>query len=321
MTLAAKQVINATQAALQARQQDSALAAATGYFELLKSKAVVEANRDALAASRDYEQQLQGGVDAGVIFKGDLLRVQTQTQRYQAAVIQAQQQQRLAAARLADLLHLDPAVELVPRDDDLVPIALVSEPSAPEQLVEQALEARPELQQSQAQLQAAREAGRNAVYGPLIPSVGVQAFFGELGGGPGSASGNFGHSRDYLVGLSWRLGPGGLFDFSRVRTAKSKVNSAELALEKVSSTIERQVVEARTRVQSSSEQMSASRQALGSAEETLRLTRERKQLGVGIVLEDIQAQQELVRARTEYLEAITSFNAAQYELSKALGAL
>jgi len=321
MSLAAKQTIHATQAALLARQQDSALAAATGYFELLKARAVVETNRDALAASRDYEQQLQGGVDAGVIFKGDLLRVQTQTQRYQAAVIQAQQQQRLAAARLADVLHLDPAIELVPREDDLVPIALVREQSAQDLLFDQALQARPELQQSQAQLQAAREAGRNTVYGPLIPSVGMQAFFGELGGGPGSAGGNFGHSRDYMVGLSWRLGPGGLFDFSRVKGARSKVASAELAVEKVSSTIRRQVVEAQARVQGSADQMAASRQALDSAQETLRLTRERKQLGVGIVLEDIQAQQELVRARTEYLGAITSFNEAQYELSKALGTL
>jgi outer membrane protein TolC len=40
-----------------------------------------------------------------------------------------------------------------------------------------------------------------------------------------------------------------------------------------------------------------------------------------IVLEDIQAQQELVRARAEYLSAITEFNKAQYELSKAMGSL
>ncbi len=44
-------------------------------------------------------------------------------------------------------------------------------------------------------------------------------------------------------------------------------------------------------------------------------------LMVAVVLEDIQAQQELVRARTEYLSAITEYNKAQYELRKALGSL
>jgi outer membrane protein TolC len=320
-TLAAKQTIYASEAALTAQQQDSTLAAASGYFELLKAQALVAANREALSTSQAYEQQLQGGVAAGLIFKGDLLRVQTQTQRYQAAVVQAQQQQRLSSARLAELLHLDPAVVLVPQDSELVPIALMQTESAQDVLIRQALDARAELQQSQAQLQAAREAKKNAVYGPLIPSLGVQAFLGELGGGRDSANGNYGNSRDYYVGLNWRFGPGGLFDFSRIDAANSKLNSAELNVEKTSSSIKRQVVEAQARVQSASEQMTASRSAMSNAIETLRITRERKQLGVGIVLEDIQAQQELVRARTEYLSAITEYNKSQYELSKALGTL
>lgn len=320
-TLAAKQTVYATEAALQAQQQDSTLAAASGYFELLKAKALVEANREALTTSQTYEEQLQGGVNAGVIFKGDLLRVQTQTQRYQAAVIQAQQQQRLAAARLAELLHLDPSVELVPQDSELVPIALLQTETSQDALIKQALNTRAELQQTQAQLQAAREAKKNAVWGPLIPSLGAQAFLGELGGGQDSASGNYGTSRDYTLGLSWRFGPGGLFDFTRINAAKSKLHSAELGVEKTSNSIKRQVVEAQARVLSSTEQMTASRTAMNNATETLRLTRERKQLGVGIVLEDIQAQQELVRARTEYLSTITEYNKSQYELTKALGEL
>jgi outer membrane protein TolC len=51
----------------------------------------------------------------------------------------------------------------------------------------------------------------------------------------------------------------------------------------------------------------------------LRLTRERKQYGVGIVLEDIQAQQDLNQARSDYFTAIAEFNKAQYNLNKAVG--
>jgi len=58
---------------------------------------------------------------------------------------------------------------------------------------------------------------------------------------------------------------------------------------------------------------------LASAQETLRLTEARRQFGVGAVLEDIQAQQALTQARSDYVNAIAQFNKAQYALAAALG--
>lgn len=317
--LVAKQLVNAASLGLDAQRQDTTLSAAQGYFELAKTKAVVEVVREALRTSEGYGAQLHAAVAAGVVFKGDELRVQTQSERYRVALSQAQEQQRIASARLAQILHLDPTIELAPTDSELVPITLVETTGDLQALVRQALEARPELKQNQALIAAAREAKRGAVYGPLIPSLGVQAFLGEFGGGQGDATGNYGASRDYYVGLSWRIGPGGLFDFSRINVSQARLETAELTALKTSDDVARQVVEGYTRVRSLSDQILASRQSLSSATETLRLTRERKQLGVGIVLEDIQAQQELVRARADYLSVIAEFNKAQYLLSKVLG--
>jgi len=325
-TLASRQYVTAATAGLSAQETDSTVAAASGYFTLLQAKALVDTHREALATSESYEQQLQAGVEAGVVFRGDLLRVQTQTRRYDVALSQARQQQRIASARLAELLHLDPAVQLVPQDSELLPIELstsaaVANGAPGAEVVDRALGSRPEIEQAQAQLAGARQAEKSALYGPLIPSLGAQAFLGELGGGRDGASGNFGSSRDYFVGLNWRLGPGGLFDFSRTRAARARVTAAELGLEKVRSSVRRQVVEAQVRIQSAAEQMNAGRTMLANAMQTLQLTRERKQLGVGVVLEDIQAQQEVVRARTDFLTAITEYNKAQYELGRALGEL
>jgi outer membrane protein TolC len=123
------------------------------------------------------------------------------------------------------------------------------------------------------------------------------------------------------VGLSWRIGPGGLLDFGRINASQARLDVAELTALKSSDDIARQVVESYTRVRSLSDQIAASRQSLSAASETLRLTRQRKQLGVGIVLEDIQAQQELVRGRADYLTAVAEFNKAQYVLGKVIGSL
>src|SRR3989454_4397426 len=320
-SLAAKQLVSAADHALEAQRQDSTLAAAQGYYDLAKAKAIVDVVKEALSISQDYQKQLHDAVGAGLAFKGDELRVQTQTERYQIALRQALEQQRVAAARLAQILHLDSAVELVPQDTDLVPLTLVDTNASLDSLVQQALGSRPELKQSQALVTAAREAKNGAVYGPLIPSIGAQAFGGGLGGGKNDSTGNFGGSEDYFVGIGWRIGPGGLFDSGRIHASRARLETARLSEEKARDEITRQVVEGQTRVQSLLDQLGTTKQNLATASETLRLTRERKQFGVGAVLEDIQAQQELTRARSDHLSAVADFNKAQYGLSKAAGRL
>ena len=85
--------------------------------------------------------------------------------------------------------------------------------------------------------------------------------------------------------------------------------------------IARQVVEGHTRALSLLDQLALARKSLQTASEALRLTRERKQFGVGAVLEDIQAQQDLTRARADYLSAVTEYNKAQSSLSRAIGSV
>jgi outer membrane protein TolC len=320
-SLAAKQLVHASDQALEAQRQDSTLSAAQGYFELARAGALVEVNREALKTSQGYQQQLHTAVSAGVAFKGDELRVQTQTERYEIAVRQALERQRVAAADLAVVLHLDSQVELVPRDTLLVPVTFFETNAAMHSLVEHALRTRPELKQSQALISAALSAKNGAVYGPLIPSVGAQAFGGGLGGGPDGGPSNFAAEGDYFVGLTWRIGPGGLFDAGRVHAGKARLAEAQLGETKLKDTITSQVVISLTRVQSLWTQIALTQRNLATASETLRLTRERKQYGVGVVLEDIQAQQDLTQARADYLTALAEYNKAQYALNKAVGGL
>lgn len=92
-------------------------------------------------------------------------------------------------------------------------------------------------------------------------------------------------------------------------------------MDKAHDEITRQVVEAFTRLQSQTERITMARRGLTAAEEGLRLSQQRQEFGVGIVLENILAEQDLTRARTDYLKAIAEFNKAQYGLSRAIGTL
>jgi outer membrane protein TolC len=320
-SLAARQLVKASDQALEAERLNATLSAAQGYFDLIKAAALVEVEREALRTSQDYQNQLQAAVTAGIVFKGDLLRVQTQTEHYEIALRQAQERQRVAGAQLALTLHLDSRVELVPRDTVPAPLTLFPTNSSMDALVAQALQFRPELKQSQALLLAARAAKNGAVYGPLIPSLGGQAFGGGLGGGPDSGPGTFAAEGDYMVGVSWRIGPGGLFDSGRINASKARLATVHLGEAKLKDFITTQVVTNLVRVQSLSAQIALAQRSLATATETLRLTRDRKQYGVGIVLEDIQAQQDLTQARSDYFTALAEYNKAQYGLNTAVGGL
>jgi outer membrane protein TolC len=318
-SLAAKQLAKASDQAFEAQRQDSALSAVQDYFDLLKAKALVDVLQEAVDISLGYQQQLHEAVGAGIAFKGDELRVQTQTEHGQIALRQAREQQRIAAVNLAQVLHLDSTVNLVPLDRDLVPLLLFPTNAALGALVQQALITRPELKASQALVSASRDAKNGAVYGPLVPSLGAQVFAGGLGGGHDGQPGNFGDSEDYLVGVGWRLGPGGLFDFGRIKASRSRLAAAQLGQDKLKDAVIAQVVTAATRVQSLSDQIALAERNLATANESFRLTRERKQFGVGIVLEDIQAQQALIQARSDYVTTIAEHDKAQYALFKATG--
>src|SRR5438876_12334848 len=142
-SLTAKQLVNAADQAVESQRQDSTLAAAQGHYDVAKAKAIVDVIKEALSISQDYQKQLHEAVGAGIAFKGNELRVQVQTERYQLVLRQALEQQRVSAARLAQILHLDSGVELAPQDPDLVPLTLVETDTPLDSLVQQALRARP----------------------------------------------------------------------------------------------------------------------------------------------------------------------------------
>jgi outer membrane protein TolC len=317
--LAARQTSHASRRALEARRQDATLSAALAYFDLARARALVQVARESLRIAEDYRRELHQAVAAGIAFRGDELRVQAQSERYQIALRRAATEQRVAAASLAQVLRLDPALELVPQEGGLVPLALVDAGARLDELLRRALTQRPELAQSEALVAAARARKIGALYGPLIPRLSAQVFGGGFGGGPDGAAGTFGAAGDYAVGLSWRIGPGGLLDFGRVGASRARLAAAQLRRLKLRDRIATEVVTVLSRVQSLSDEIELARRNLTTASEALRLTRQRKQYGVGAVLEDLQAQQALNQARSDYFVTVAELNKAQYALHRAVG--
>lgn len=318
-TLAAKQRVRAAEQAGEATRRASVAAAAASYLELARAEASVEVATESVRIAEDYAGQLARAVEIGIAFQGDAHRARARVERNLQLASRAGVERRIAAARLAERLSLDPTVDLRVATPELAIWSLVDVQVAEEILVASALENRPEVASLSSELRAASSDRDAARFGPWLPTLGGRASIFGLGGGQGDALGRFGDGQDYAVGLRWRLGPGGLFDTSRGHEAAAREQQAVIERRRILEQIRREVVEAHTRARALAEQRTMAERMLESAEATLRLSRERRAFGVGSVLETLAAEEELTRARLDYVALVAEANAAQLELQRAIG--
>lgn len=320
-SMIASRLVTAAEFSAEAQRQESVFQAVSAFFELARASAATKVALESVNVADDYANQVKQAVEAGIGFKGDQFRARAQAEKNRLLLRQAQEQRRVAAARLATALRISPIVDLRPEGGEPAPMRLVERNESLGSLVANALANRPELKQSGAEKSAAEKARAGTIYAPLVPSVRADYYFGGLGGstGGGGATDRFNDSQDFGVGLAWRVGPGGLGDFPRIAASTARLRASELSAERLELEVKRQVVEAQTRVQSFGDQLESARRALAASEEALKLTRQRQQFGVGEVLENIQAEQDLTRARLDYLAVVTDYNRAQFALRRAIG--
>lgn len=317
--LAARQLARAAEAAAEAQRQDAVMLAALAYFDLVQEQAAERIAADAVKAAHDFSQQLANAVEAGVALKGDALRAAVQTDKARLAQQQAAARRRLASMRLAAHLRLDPTVELAARDADLAPLNYFPAKSTSLAALIAQARSRPELAASQALTDAALARRDGAKYGPLIPTVSGYASYGGLSGGPDGGPDRDGHSSDFGIALTWKIGPGGLFDRSRTETAESRLRQARLQQAKTADAIATQVVEAHTRVRSLREQSATAAQSLATAQKALQIAEQRNEFGLAAVLDRLTAQQDLVAARLAHAATLAEANRAQFALRRASG--
>jgi len=316
--LAAQQRALVAEQLAETARRDIVNQAVTRYFDLLNAEASVAVIEDDLRLTEDYAKQLEGAVAAGTAFRADLLRVQTQVSRAKLSIRQGQESRDLAAASLAETLRLPPETELRPAKADLVPVRLV-EMTGLASLVSSATQARPELKAADAASSAAGIEKDRARIAPMLPSVQAGYIGGGLGGGFSGEWGNFGDSHDFFVGLSWKIGPGGLFDRQRKKITEARQQATQLQTSQIKASIGREVVEATAKARSARDQITINDEAVAAAEEMVKLAKERQASQLGVVLEYLLAREELTRARLSRVEAVSNYNKAEHDLQRALG--
>lgn len=112
---------------------------------------------------------------------------------------------------------------------------------------------------------------------------------------------------------------GALDEDTRVRTADSQLRIARLQGDQWRDEIIREVVELRSRAEMASGKVDATTRTVAAANRLADLTRARRDFGIGVVLEALEAERDLVRAKAEHLQALADHNRTQRELWRASG--
>jgi outer membrane protein TolC len=334
--LAARRIVGSRQADLQAARNDSLYAVSQVYFEFQAARgrllgAGASLSRAELLAT--FTKGLAPNLIAPLEINRALTEVQSLRQTQQVAIRDC----RVASARLAEILLIDPATMLEPIEPPFLQVSLVSPERSLEELVPIALSTRPEVAARRRAASAAQQLVRQEQSRPFVPNLyilspttttGLMAAGMNAAGANGSLN-TSGSRLDIEVAAVWQLQNAGFGNIGRIRQRRAEQDVATLEVTRIVYRVRSEVAQAVARLQTARVRVVESeeevRQAIESADKNFVGLRQTTRPG-GELLQLLVRPQEVVAAiialntaYEQYANAIGEYNAAQFELYHALG--
>jgi len=194
-----------------------------------------------------------------------------------------------------------------------VVLAVAGEDSSTDDLLPQAIKARPDLQSLADQIRA-QEATIRATKGGYGPALNAGAGFSESG----PALDNMGWNWNVALSLTWQFFGGGITQ-QQVREAKATASVLSGQYEIQRQQIRLDLEQARLAVRAAKASVEATHEAVVNAREQLRLAEGRYGAGVGNVIELGDAQVAMTTASAQEVQAQFGLATARAQLMLALG--
>lgn len=276
-----------------------------GYFQALQARAFVEVCREAVKSLDESLRISREKYNAGSALKTDVLNLEVRLAEAQEHLIHAGNQFRIAVAALNTVIGGDWVSEEGPAACD---VAVPEAAQAPEKCL-----ARPERAAARLGMDAMREMERaaRADYLPVLNAFGSMDWDGE---------GFRGMERSYMAGVSleWEIFTG----FRRkhaVAAAHAQTLEAAARVREVENGLRLDVVQADAGVEDARVRFGVAVRGMKSADEALRITRERYARGDADISELLNAESALIAARTRRESARYEFFIAESNRKRAHG--
>lgn len=294
---------------------ETVLEAANTYIDLLTARtgeAIAREMEADLKRLLEHTEKLAKTEPAATV---EVSRIKAELWGRQQIVLKAGEQARAASAKLAYLLGVDPCTEMVPVDQQIVPIELVDATPPTCELVSLALAAGPGIQELEGLLSLIHESIEKA-QGParLLPIFGVRMAEGAFGAGPGEQT-SWDNRWDLGLQARWNL-----TEFITLRdrrlASQAKIQQAHLAYQDLRNKLTMGVHEARGAIYSGRDQIRLARDAIQSARDSYRLSDQRfkNNLPGSSPSEVLLATRGVGLAQLNYLTAVAAYDKAQVRL-------
>jgi outer membrane protein TolC len=331
----ARDVNRAAAAHAQAVTNDVQLDVALAYLDLLRAYGALAITDEQLAKAEVMLRAAENAVRAKLGEPADVNRARTEVDIIRQQRIDLEARAAEVSARLAQLLMLDPTLDLRPFDALILPIALVGPVDRLDEYVAVALLNRPELAEYRALVDAALRRWRLERWRPLLPTLQVAYYAGLFNGStsaqaaipngiPPTGVNNFSGREDVQGQAVWQLDNLGFGTALRIKAQRVQHDEANLALLEVQARVGAEVSTAAKAVLARERTLAAAQEAVREAE----LLWERlRNASFGIAsergrfrpLEPLLAERALAEARLHYLDEVIGYNQAQFRLYWAMG--
>jgi outer membrane protein TolC len=334
--LAARRIVAARQADLQAARNDVLFTVSQAYFDLQSARGRLMGVSAALVRG-ELLVNFARGLAPSLIAPLEINRAQAEVQSLRQTQQVAIRDWRVASARLAEVLLLDPNTLLEPIEPPFLQVTLVPCNESPEELVPLALYNRPEIASRRELVVAAEELLRREKNRPFLPNLfvlnpatdtGLLAA-GNLSSGPNGSLNTNGSRLDIEIAAVWQLQNGGVGNIGRIRQQRAERDLASIELTRTVFRVKSEVAQALARLQTARLRVVQTdegvRQAIESADKNFIGLRETTR-PAGELLRLVVRPQEVVAAIIaldtaygQYAPAVAEYNTAQFELYRALG--
>ncbi|HIF01612.1 MAG TPA: TolC family protein [Planctomycetes bacterium] len=306
---------HAEKAVVNRQLRDVALA----YLKMLDAHQqlrILQEVKDRTAAISKITDDFAG---AGQGLQADADRMRTELRLIEGRIAAAHEQVDVTSARLAYALSVNPGQRIIPLDPTVVPIELVSTDMDEGSLITSGLSNRPELKELQALVAAACDRHRRQKYAPFIPSVLLGFSTGGFGGGLGNVINNVDNRYDFDAMVTWEIRNFGFGERSARRRSQAQVQQAMFRKLSLIDDVAREIAEAYTQVTHRRERMAVTQTSIRSAQDSYDRNLSRIREGEGLPIEVLQSVKALEASRRAYLDSVSAFNEAQFQLQWALG--
>jgi outer membrane protein TolC len=324
----ARNLVAAEQARSRVVTYTVQLDVALTYLDLLRVHGALAINRETLSKAELILQSASAAEREGLgKTTADANRARTEVAIRRQERIDLEAEAAVVSSRLAQLLLLEPTVDLVPADTEVLPIELVATDAPLEDLIGIGLMNRPELAESRALVAAALARWREERTRPLLPTL-QMAYYGAQFGGGTPALHDYGWRDDFMVQASWELRNAGLGNLFSARASRAQYTEANFHVAEVQAQVAAEVTAAGKVVRARARELAEAQEGVRQAE---RMWSKLRAAAFGLAtgfggsarrydpLEPILAEQALHEARLRYLSAVIDYNRNQFRLFWAMG--